>query len=153
MKLTELDALTVAHLHRRTTTAGLGECVGAGFEALYAFVSEAGAAPNGPPQAAYPSDFQPGEELDLDLYLPVPGSPRSRGDIDVVALPGGPAALTSHHGPYEEIGSAYEAVYEWVRLNGRQPAGAPRELYLSGPDGTLDPARYVTDVVLPLRSE
>ncbi|MFD6066098.1 GyrI-like domain-containing protein [Amycolatopsis lurida] len=153
VELTELEALTAAHLRRHTTIADIGECVGAGYETLYAFVAEAGTAPSGPPQAAYRGDFLPGERLDLDLYLPIPGGLPAQGDIDIVTLAGGPAVRTSHHGPYDEISAAYEAVYEWVRESGRQPAGAPRELYLRGPDSTPDPALYVTDVVLPLRKE
>ncbi|MEU3764869.1 GyrI-like domain-containing protein [Amycolatopsis keratiniphila] len=153
VELTELDSIDAAHLRCHTTTADIGESVGMGLDALYTFVSEAGTTPNGPPQAAYPGDFQPGEELDLDLYLPVSGGFPSQGDIDIVTLDGGPAARTSHHGPYDKIGAAYEAVYEWVRESGRQSAGAPRELYLCGPDSTPDPADYITDVVLPLRNE
>ncbi|RXS77777.1 hypothetical protein ETR37_18920, partial [Geobacillus sp. PK12] len=136
-----------------TTTEEIGKTVGAGFEELYTFVTGAGAIPAGPPQAAYPGDFQPGGEVDVDLYVPIDGAPPAQGGIDFVTLPGGPVAKTSHRGPYDRVGAAYEALFTWVREHGRTPAGPPRELYLTGPDTVTEPADYLTDVILPLRAE
>jgi DNA-binding transcriptional MerR regulator len=36
---------------------------------------------------------------------------------------------------FPEILGAYEAVYRWVKENGREPSGPAREIYLSGPGG------------------
>ncbi|MFI7115362.1 GyrI-like domain-containing protein [Amycolatopsis sp. NPDC049868] len=151
--VTDLEPVTTAHVHRHTTTEEIGNAVSAGFAELYSGVTGAGATPAGPPQAAYPADFKPGDEIGIDLYVPVTGTPPSRGGIDYVTLPGGPAAKTSHRGPYDQVGSAYDALFAWVREHGRTPAGPPRELYLNGPDTVTDPADYLTDVIVPLRAE
>ncbi|MGW6442645.1 hypothetical protein [Lentzea sp. NPDC055074] len=55
-----------------------------------------------------PGDFE------LDLYLPISGEVQDRSPVDVVPLPGGPAARTTHRGAYDETPAAYEAVLRYV---------------------------------------
>ena len=57
------------------------------------------------------------------------------GESGVLAenLLGGPAAVTIHSGPYEQLQAAYAALEEWIAANGFQPAGAPWEAYLNDP--------------------
>ena len=61
--------------------------------------------------------------------------PRDGGDR---RLPAGEIAFTEISGEqcqFPEILGAYEAVYRWVKENGREPSGPAREIYLSGPGG------------------
>ena len=61
--------------------------------------------------------------------------PRGGGDR---RLPAGEIAFTEISGEqcqFPEILGAYEAVYRWVKENGREPSGPAREIYLSGPGG------------------
>ncbi|SFR02053.1 effector-binding domain-containing protein [Lentzea waywayandensis] len=151
VKLTELASVTAAHVRSHTTTAAIGEAVGQGLKELFEFAVAAGAAPAGPPQLAYPGQFEPGAEVDLDLYLPISKAVSPKGAVDVVELPGGPVAQTFHQGRYDTIGAAYEAVFRWIHTTDRHRAGPPREIYLTGPDATSSPADYLTEVVVPLR--
>jgi effector-binding domain-containing protein len=51
-------------------------------------------------------------------------------------LPAGEVAFTEIRGEqcrFPEILGAYDAVYRWVKDNGREPSGPAREIYLSGP--------------------
>jgi DNA-binding transcriptional MerR regulator len=53
-------------------------------------------------------------------------------------LPGGEIAFTEITGEqcrFPEILGAYDAVYRWVKENGRQASGPSREIYLAGPRG------------------
>ncbi|GLZ27935.1 hypothetical protein Lesp02_01250 [Lentzea sp. NBRC 105346] len=151
VQLTELASATASHLRVHTSTAKIGDAVGQGFKELYEFAARSGAVPTGPPQLAYPGEFEPYGEVDLDLYLPISRTPAANGDVDVVELPGGPAAQAFHRGGHEDISAAYEAVFEWIHEHGRHQAGPPRELYLNGPNDTSSPADYLTEVVVPLR--
>jgi DNA-binding transcriptional MerR regulator len=53
-------------------------------------------------------------------------------------LPAGEIAFTEISGAqcrFPEILAAYDAVYRWVKQNGRNASGPAREIYLSGPGG------------------
>ena len=54
------------------------------------------------------------------------------GDVLADTLPGGPAAVTIHSGPYDQLQAAYAALEEWIAANGFHAAGAPWEAYLNG---------------------
>ncbi|SER69780.1 GyrI-like domain-containing protein [Lentzea albida] len=150
--LTELASTTTCHQRVHTTAAGIAGAVGRGLQELYEFAADCSATPTGPPQLALAGPLTDGD-VTLDLYLPISATPAARGPIDVVVLPEGPAAQTFHHGRYEDIPAAYEAVFAWIREHGRHQAGPPRELYLTGPDTATNPADYLTEVVVPLRRD
>jgi AraC family transcriptional regulator len=78
----------------------------------------------------------------------------SEGGGDVVAetLPGGPAAVTVHSGPYDGLPAAYAALEEWIAANGFHPAGAPWEAYLNDPGDYPNPQNWKTEVSWPLRA-
>lgn len=53
-------------------------------------------------------------------------------------LPAGEVAFTEISGEqcqFPEILGAYDAVYRWVKQNGREASGPSREIYLAGPGG------------------
>ena len=53
-------------------------------------------------------------------------------------LPGGEIAFTEITGEqcrFPEILGAYDAVYRWIKDNGREAAGPSREIYFAGPQG------------------
>lgn len=62
---------------------------------------------------------------------------------------GGYVALsTLHTGPYSTLGSAHDALKEYIRTHGYVPAGAPIEYYLTPPD--TPPTDQKTEVVWPV---
>jgi len=66
-------------------------------------------------------------------------------------IPGGAVATTVHHGAYDAVGSAYEAVDGWIRDHSLVVDGPPREVYLTDPQETPDPADLVTEIEFPVR--
>jgi effector-binding domain-containing protein len=56
------------------------------------------------------------------------------------ALPGGPVAMTVHHGPYAGLDDAHAAVHTWAEREDRTLAGPRWEVY-----GHVEPANeFVT---------
>ncbi|WP_329000998.1 GyrI-like domain-containing protein [Kribbella sp. NBC_00709] len=104
-----------------------------------------GIAPAGPPFARY--RVLPGRRFEVEAGFPVAESVRPDGTVRVSSLPAGPAAVTVHVGPYDQLGSTYAAVAEWLRLRGATPAGDPWEIYLDPPEG--DSADWRTEIVQP----
>ncbi|MEV8438705.1 GyrI-like domain-containing protein [Actinosynnema sp. NPDC051121] len=148
--LTETKPFTATRVHRRIRATDLSRAIGEGFGLLFDHAAQAGATPTGPPQVAYRGPFRPDGEIEVDLLLPTDRPTGPAGDADTVRWPGGPAARTLHAGPHDRLGTAYEALEEWVRAHGLRPAGPQREVYLVGPDRTSNPESYLTEVVMPV---
>ena len=71
--------------------------------------------------------------------------------MHVEVLPGATMASTIHHGSYETIGNAHEAVLRWIESNGYRIAGPDREVYIynAQPIRRDDPT-YVTEIQYPV---
>ena len=78
--------------------------------------------------------------------------PESEGD-HVVTLPATPALSLYHHGAYEDLPAAEKKLRAYARRHGFTPKGTLRRIYLEGPPQHKDPARFVTQVALPLEEE
>ena len=74
------------------------------------------------------------------------------GDVWADTLPEGPAAVTVHSGPYDQLPSAYAALEQWIAANGLQPVGAPWEAYLNDPADYPDPQDWKTEVCWPVKT-
>jgi AraC family transcriptional regulator len=71
------------------------------------------------------------------------------GEVLAERLPAGPAAVTIHSGPYDQLQAAYAALEEWIVANGFRPAGAPWEAYLNDPTDHPNPQDWKTEVSWP----
>ena len=76
----------------------------------------------------------------------------SEGD-HVVTLPATPALSLYHHGAYEDLPAAEKKLRAYARRHGFMPTGKLRHIYLEGPPQHKDPAKFVTQVALPLEEE
>lgn len=88
--------------------------------------------------------------FDLEAGVPTAEPVGDPGDFEASELPAGPVAVTVHVGPYDGLGAAHDAVLRWARQQGRVPRGGSWETYVTDPGAEPDPARWRTDVFLPL---
>lgn len=74
-----------------------------------------------------------------------------RGRVQVHELPAATMATTVHHGPFNRIAEAHEAILAWIDANGYRIVGPDRELYLyhTMPIQLDDPS-YVTEIQYPV---
>ena len=77
-------------------------------------------------------------------------SGEGEGDVLAETLPGGPAAVTIHFGPYDQLQAAYAALEEWIAANAFHTAGAPWEAYLNDPADHPNPQDWKTEVCWPV---
>src|SRR5262245_44021488 len=74
-----------------------------------------------------------------------------RGRMQVQELPAAMMAATVHHGSYNTIGEAHEAVLRWIEANGYRIVGPDREVYLyNRAPIRLDDPTYVTEIQYPV---
>lgn len=130
VKSREIDAQRVATIRKRVPMTAVGQAMGEGFGEVARAVETIGAEIDGLPFAIHHS-VSP-EEVDVEIGFPVIGDVEV-GRVHTGTLDGGLVACTVHMGPYEEVGSAYEAVSGWVQLHGKRVIGSPREVYLNEP--------------------
>ena len=83
-----------------------------------------------------------------------PARPSRRGAREYVeTLPATPALSLYHHGAYEDLPAAEKKLRAYARQHGFTPKGTLRRIYLEGPPQHKDPAKFVTQVALPLEEE
>jgi effector-binding domain-containing protein len=90
-----------------------------------------------------PGDGGVAVAVGVAVGTPFPATDRVRAS----ALPAGPAAHTTHRGPYEGLGAAHRAVLRWCAAGGRQVTGERWEVY---GDWHEDPGRLETEVFYAL---
>lgn len=66
-------------------------------------------------------------------------------------LTGGATACVEHHGPYENIASAYAALFKWLAVSGYQMAGAIRERFIHGAWDRKNEADWLIEIQVPLQ--
>ena len=146
--LEQKEAQSVLSIRTFTTDTALPELVGRVYGAVAQYLGELGEAPAGPPFAAYYNmDMQ---HLDTELGFPVGKDLPGRGEIKAGQLPGGWQASVLYTGPYMGMGSAYEALTEFVKANGREATGVAIEFYLNSPLDTA-PENLQTMIFFPLK--
>jgi effector-binding domain-containing protein len=73
------------------------------------------------------------------------------GTLHTSELPAGPAAVTTHTGPYDKIGGSYDLIAGWLRQHAARSAGDPWEIYHSPPIGCPD--GWHTEIVQPFEPD
>lgn len=145
----ELTEQATAMVRARLPQSQLGAWLAGAYQEVIAYLVSAHIAPAGPPYARF--SFH-NDLVDVEAGLPVPTPVLAYGRVTPSWLPGGPAAVTTHHGPYEDLPAAYDAVADWLKEHGHEPAGPHWETYHSDPRTEPDPSRWRTDVIAPYRT-
>jgi AraC-like DNA-binding protein/effector-binding domain-containing protein len=76
--------------------------------------------------------------------------PKTEGEVELITLPGGSAAMTTHMGDYKNLHDAYAALERWMESGGHKSTGAPWEEYVTDPGEVPDVKNWRTDVFWPL---
>ena len=129
--------------------AQLGVWLPAAYRDVMTYLAAAGGSPAGPPFARYVFHD---ELVEVEAGFPVAAPLVGDGGIASSSLPGGPAAVTTHYGRYEDLTVAYEAVAGWLKEHGLEPAGPHWEVYYTDPQSEPDPTRWRTDLIAPYRA-
>ncbi len=97
-------------------------------------------------------EVTPAAELRLDACISCGDDTTAEGELKVKTIAGGPYAVYTHTGPYEQLPDVYAALYGgWLPQSGREPraGAAPFDVYENNPMDTK-PADLRTTVFLPL---
>lgn len=137
-----------AVIHLRSDPQAISTAMGEGFGRVFAAIGRAGATPAGPVFSRY---FEFGEDaVDFECGVAVVAPFSDDGDVTAGELGGGEAAVGMHIGPYDTLHETYAALQAWIAAQGRAPAADMWEVYLTDPEQESDPAKWLTEVYMPL---
>lgn len=152
--LKQVDALLVASC-REIAPLPLDERLGQLYGKIVTYLEQQRIQPGQPALLLLHSRSEQHEDgLSIDAEAAIPLSTVLPGNeqITIRTLSGGLIASTIHTGDDLFLGQAYVALYRWMKDNGYQPTGSPRQLRLRYGEH-MEPNQYVTEVQLPIEKQ
>lgn len=118
VEITEVPSrtLAVATFHvDRSELGAMGDLMGAAFGTVAAHLAASGARPTGPAIACYQPDDS---GFAVSAGFETAGTFECDADVEVLVLPAGVVAHTTHHGGYDSLPEAYEDLRRGAEAKG-----------------------------------
>jgi AraC family transcriptional regulator len=144
----ELQPQYALIVRRRVARSEIAATIAESLGKTFPYALQNGLAIAGRPFVRY-SDVGPGL-MTMETGTPLASAAPGAGEIEPITLPGGPAAVAIHMGPYDKLQDTYAAMERWMQEHGVRAAGAPWESYVTDPAEHPDPATWRTDVYWPI---
>lgn len=143
------EPMRVLALEAQVDLAGMTASIAEGFRRLFAHASRHGAVVGGRPLIVFHDIVDELQSGTIEMCLPVDRDLPDHEPLRCRLLPGGRTATTTHRGPYVELAAGYHALAGWMLARGEEPAGPPREIYVSDP-ATVETSELVTEIAWPI---
>ena len=145
VQVTHVSSIPLAVVRRQARASELAAAVPAGCGVVWSFV-RAHQLSAGRNVAVYWDGT-----IRLEVGVELNGSLPDGGDIVPSATPAGLAASVVHLGPYDQLGTAHQAIRDWCSAQGHQLTGPNWEIYGHWQsDWNSDPSQIRTDVFYQL---
>jgi effector-binding domain-containing protein len=145
----DLPPQTVAMIPITVAREQIKDVMGPGLQELVAALKAQGLVPVG---VWFTHHLRrPTDSFDFEICIPVASTVIATGRVQPSQTPPMTAAKTVYRGPYEGLGDAWGAFITWVSANGHAAATDLYERYIAGPESSADPAKWQTELILPLR--
>jgi AraC family transcriptional regulator len=144
----ELQPQPALIVKRRVARSQIATTIAESLGKTFPYALQNGLAIAGRPFVRY-SDVGPGL-MTMETGTPLAAPAAGVGEIEAITLPGGPAAVAVHMGPYDTLQDTYAAIERWMQQQGVRAAGAPWESYITDPAEHPDPANWRTDIFWPI---
>lgn len=144
----QVPATGIISIRDQIAPDALPAFLGGVFPELFAFVGRHGVAATGHPFVMYHA-FGP-DLIDAEVCVPVAAPGPADERIRSRTLPACEIVRTLHVGPYEDLGSAYAALTDWVADHGYVSHAPIRERYLTGVTDDVPPSAYRTELDMPI---
>lgn len=148
IRLEELQAQHIASVRVTAPHADMQKTLAVILPEALRHVMSAGVRMEGQPLVRY-HNF--GDVLDVEGAIPVVEAVEEGGRVKAETLPAGPALVTWHVGPYDQLGDTHTRVLEHMAAEGLESSSAPWEQYWTDPGMEPDPSKWRTLVVYPVR--
>lgn len=88
--------------------------------------------------------------FDFEVGVPVAENVETEGRVMASSLPEAKVARTVHHGDYEALPGAWEALGAWMEDRGLPRETGGWETYIVGPDATDEASEWKTELCWPI---
>lgn len=119
------------------------------FPAVLRYTQAHGARVAGMPFSRYHGHDEARGVFEIEAGLPIDGPCAGDPAILATELPGGRAAKLVHVGPYDTLGESHDRLRAWVAAH-HEARGAAWEVYVTDPGAEPDPAKWRTEIFLPI---
>ncbi len=149
-QILDREAQDVASVRLKVRSADISATLAGIYPEIMGHLYAEGAKITGPPFSRYHS-FS-GDEIDLEAGLPIAEPVAEKGRVKMGQLPGGRTVIGWHVGPYDRLMGAHEALKAWLDGQNLKPRGGPWEIYWTDPGVVPDPAKWRTQLFLPIEN-
>lgn len=119
------------------------------FRDIRDFMTEKGISPAGAGFTLYLDEEYRETQINVGAAYPIDADVTGAKNVSIETLPARTMASVVHHGMFEKMGNAYDALIHWIESNDYQIIGSPREIALKYiPKG--DPNDFVTEIQFPV---
>jgi len=148
-QITQTTAQTAAVIHLTVPRNEMMKVFGPAVGELMAALAAQGVKPVG---AVFAHHIKMSPDVfDFELGVKVSAPVKATGRVKRGELPAARVARTVYSGPYEGLPAAWSGFDKWIKANGHEQAADLWELYSIGPQSTLDPADWRTELNRPLK--
>lgn len=140
----------VAVVRERVAMDALAAFYDRAYRTVLEEVTAAGLAVTGPAFGWYRDNPTDSVDLAAGFWVDADTVSTLGGGVEVVELPGGPAAVGTHVGSYDGLSGAWAELRAWMSDHAAQMRGDFLELYVTDPSETADPSQNETRLVLPI---
>ena len=146
--LVDVDQVATAVIRGVVDMGEIASFFDESFSRLAPTVATQGVAVVGPAFALYHGT--PGAVADLEVGFPTDGNIDADGDVVASVLPGGRVARLVHVGSFDQLGSSWQRLEEWIVAHGLRPGADLWEVYVTEPSPDMDPADLRTELNWPV---
>lgn len=156
IELVDRETMLVASVRVRTTRRHVAADIAEGFACVAQGLRAHALTPNGAPMLIHHDFIDEENEGDIEIAVPIqswqPAPPgAANGGLQHGTLPACRLATIVHRGPFAEVASAYQRLFEWVSEQAIDITGPVREVYLTDP-ATIAPEHLLTRIELPVEA-
>jgi effector-binding domain-containing protein len=147
-RIVETSARQTAIIHFTIPKADIQKVMGPGIREVMEAVTTQRVGPTGP-WFSYHFRIDPAV-WDFEVGVPVSTPVTAVGRVRQGTLPAATVARANYRGRYENLGAAWAELEAWINDYGHTARPDLWESYVAGPESSVDPADWVTELNRPL---
>ncbi|MEM8768277.1 MAG: GyrI-like domain-containing protein [Pseudomonadota bacterium] len=147
IEVVDLKPQPVLIMEAKVAPEGLGEALAELLPTVHGYVAAQGGDMSGMPFLRY---LSMSDEWHIAAGVPVAEALPGTDEIIATELPGGPTATTLFLGPYQEVGTAWDALFAWCGERGRSHSQGGWDVYENDPTEVANPTELRTRIYQPL---
>jgi effector-binding domain-containing protein len=147
-EIAQTSVQRTATIHLTIPRAEMMRVFGPSVAELMTGLAAQGIAPAGPVFAHHLR--RPTDTFDFEVGVPVSMPVAAAGRVRPGEWPAMKVARTVYTGPYQGLPGAWGEFMDWINANGHAPTPDLWECYVTGPQSSLDPSTWRTELNQPL---